>query len=281
MASDPYARRALVATFIAVPTLVLMPLHAGAAAWWSPVALRGTALAAVDADGATVEVRTASGTTLRSTDSGVRFSALPGNPPLAAAPASAAGITWTIDARGQVRANGHPDDGAPDLGAGARLIAAPGALPGVVVAVATDGTVWRRAAAGGWQRALLLLPQSMVQGVPRVTSVSAFARPLSGTVYLGTDGYSVLNSTDGGDDWIRAGPGLPDGVFGIATDDAAKSIYAATADGLWVHTLQALPAPPAYRDAALVWRWVGIVLVTLVASLLTVLGLARVLRPSP
>jgi hypothetical protein len=146
-----------------------------------------------------------------------------------------------------------------------------------VVTVATDGTVWRRGQDGDWKRALLLLPQSLAQGVPRITSLTAFAKPLTASVYLGTDGYAVLDSTNGGDDWIRAGPGLPDAVYALTTDPAMQSLYAGTSDGLWVHALQKLPAPPAYQDAALVWRWLGIGAITLIASGLALLGLVRIL----
>jgi hypothetical protein len=85
----------------------------------------------------------------------------------------------------------------------------------------------------------------------------------------------VLRSLNGGDDWIRSGPGLPDTGNGLATDNVARSIYAATPDGLWVHTLQALPAPTQYSDQALVWRWLGIGAVTLIASVLAVLLMLR------
>jgi hypothetical protein len=155
-------------------------------------------------------------------------------------------------------------------------IAAPAALPGVVVAVDRDSVVWRRDAGGHWARALLLLPRSLAAGPPRVTTAAAFERiPLAAAVYLATDGYSVLESTDGGDDWIRAGPGLPDHVLGLATDDATQSVYAATDDGLWVHHLRATPAPPSYPDSALRWRWLGIAVVTLVAAAAGVGGLLR------
>jgi hypothetical protein len=40
-----------------------------------------------------------------------------------------------------------------------------------------------------------------------VTALAAFTQALSTTVYLGTDGYGVLLTTDGGDDWIRADAG--------------------------------------------------------------------------
>jgi hypothetical protein len=116
-----------------------------------------------------------------------------------------------------------------------------------------------------------------VQGVPRVTSVTAFTQPLSDAIYLGTDGYAVLISTDGGDDWIRAGPGLPDSVYALSADSARHAVYAGTANGLWEHVLQQLPSPPAYQDAALVWRWLGIGAITMVAAALTLLGLLRVL----
>ena len=48
----------------------------------------------------------------------------------------------------------------------------------------TDGTVWRRGQDGDWKRALLLLPASIVQGVPRITSVTAFTTPLSGAILI-------------------------------------------------------------------------------------------------
>ena len=142
-------------------------------------------------------------------------------------------------------------------------------------AASTDGTVWRRAQDGDWKQALLLLPASAVQGVPRVTSVTAFTEPLSDAIYLSTDGYAVLISTDGGDDWIRAGAGIPDAVSSLSADSARHAVYAGTSDGLWEHVLQQLPAPPAYQDAALVWRWLGIGAATLIASAAALLGMTR------
>ena len=144
-----------------------------------------------------------------------------------------------------------------------------------MVAVGTDGVVWRRGQDGDWKQALLLLPASIVQGVPRITSITAFTTPLSDAIYLGTDGYTVLVSTDGGDDWIRAGPGLPDSVYSLSADSARKAVYAGTSDGLWEHVLQYFPAPPAYQDAALVWRWIGIGAVTLIASVAALFGMTR------
>jgi len=281
-------RRALTATVAACIALTVLlvgsaPARA-AAAWWSPVALRGTAITRVSAIGDTIMVRTAKEATLLSTNGGSTFATAPATatfPPIDVV--TIGKERWEIDPAGRVlhvadtAVSSAPllDPGAPDLGAGAALIAAPAALPGVVVAVSTDGTVWRRGQDGDWKRALLLLPASLVQGVPRITSVTAFAEPLSEAIYLGTDGYADLISTDGGDDWIRAGPGLPDSVYSLSADSGRHAVYAGTSDGLWEHVLQNLPAPPAYPDAALIWRWLGIGAVTLVASAVALLAMVR------
>jgi hypothetical protein len=270
---------------VALPVLLLgsTPVRA-ADAWWSPVGLRGQSITKVSAIGNTVMVHTGSGATLMSTDAGKTFAPAAGNPGFPSTGTVLVGSgEWTIFSNGVVahvtnvadKSAPEIDPGSPHLGAGADLLASPAALPGVVVAVGTDGTVWRRGQDGDWKQALLLLPQSLVQGVPRVTSVAAFTEPLSEAIYLGTDGYAVLISTDGGDDWIRAGPGLPNSVYALSADSARHSLYAGTSDGLWVHFLQNLPAPPAYQDAALVWRWIGIGAVTLVAAALALLGMVR------
>jgi hypothetical protein len=285
MASDR-RRRARIATLlaaVALPGIIIGATPARAAApWWSQVGLGSAAITRVAAMGDTITARTGAGATLVSSNAGKSFA------PAAAVFPPTGMVTvgndrWSIDPAGVVLHNADirkgtaalPDPGAPRLGAGADLIASPGALPGVVVAVGTDGTVWRRGQDGDWKQALLLLPQSLFQGVPRITALTAFTHPLSDAMYLGTDGYGVLISTDGGDDWIRAGAGLPDAVFSLAADSTRRSVYAGTSGGLWVHVLQALPAPPAYSDAALVWRWLGIGAVTLIAATLTLLGMVR------
>jgi hypothetical protein len=292
-------RRAItcIMAFCAVATTFLAgsaPARA-ADAWWTPVGLQGTAVTRVSAIGDTITVRTGSGATLRSTDAGRTFAAAPAGTTFPPTGVVAIGSQrWEIDSAARVVhvANASQssaavlDPGSPDLGAGADLIASPESLPGVVVAVGTDGVVWRRGQDGDWKEALLLLPASLVQGVPQVTSVTAFTQPLEehvvdDSVYLGTDGYAVLISTDGGDDWIRAGPGLPDSVFSLSADPIATSpghvgvVYAGTSNGLWEHELQAFPAPPAYHDAQLVWRWIGIGAITLVASIAALLGMTR------
>jgi hypothetical protein len=289
MASDPRRRvmAAMVPAVVALSFLMIGSTTAqAAAAWWSPVGLSGVAITKVFATGDTITVRTGTGTTLSSTDAGKAFTPVQGDATFPPGGTAVVGNTgWTIDSTHRVT---HDDDIAgkgvvitdpesPDLGPGADLLAAPAALPGVVVAVSTNGTVWRRGQDGDWKQALLLLPQSLVQGVPRVTSVTAFTQPLTDAIYLGTDGYAVLISTDGGDDWIRAGPGLPNSVYALSADSERHAVYAGTSDGLWVHVLQAFPTPPAYQDAALIWRWLGIGAVTLVAAALTLLGLMRLM----
>jgi hypothetical protein len=292
MGSD-HRRRAI--TGITALSAVVTALLSGSAparaanAWWIPVGLQGVPITRVSAMGDTITVRTGSGATLTSTDGGRTFAAAPAGTTFPPTGVVAIGSQrWEIDSAGRVVhvANASQasaavlDPGSPDLGAGADLIASPAALPGVVVAVGTDGVVWRRGQDGDWKEALLLLPASLVQGVPRVTSVTAFTQPFTGAIYASTSGYSVLISTDGGDDWIRAGPGLPDTVYSLSADPiSAKplhgAVYAGTSDGLWEHELQSFPAPPAYHDAQLVWRWIGIGAITLVASIAALLGIAR------
>lgn len=282
MASD--RRRAGVAAaailIAAAALLTLGSSPAAAAAWWSPVGLRGIDIRWVTAEGDVITVVTASGAAMRSTNKGAHFTAVaaPVTPQVVV---TAGQYTWSIDVSGRILRGTPggprlPEAGSPNLGLGAHLLAAPAALPGAVVAVATDGTVWRRAQDGDWRQSLLLLPQSLVQGVPRVTSAAAFTKPVTDSIYIATAGYSVLSSLNGGDDWIRSGPGLPDTVNGLAADNAARSVYAATPDGLWVHRLQALPVPTRYSDQALLWRWLGIGAVTLVASAFAVLLMLRV-----
>lgn len=287
MGSD-HRRRALTATVaacIAIAVGIMGGAQArAAAAWWSPVSLRGTAITRVSAIGDTIMVRTAKGATLLSTDGGTTFATAPATTAFPSLNVVTVGKErWEIDAAGRVLHAADTavstaalvDPGSPGLGAGADLIAVSAALPGVVVAVSTDGTVWRRGQDGDWKRALLLLPASLVQGVPRITSVTAFTEPRTDAIYLGTDGYADLISTDGGDDWIRAGPGLPDSVYSLSADSGRNAVYAGTSDGLWEHVLQTFPAPPAYHDAALVLRWVGIGAVTLVASAAALLAMVR------
>jgi hypothetical protein len=269
----------------ALPTVLLLVLPATAhasQAWWEPLAFAGQRVSSVIAEPGLIVVDTASGAFV-STDGGESFRPLAPQRHLAL-PAGSGPTRWEI-VNGTVftAPPGRPlaaDPGAPFLGASAHLIAAPAALPGVVVAVGSDNHVWRRDAQGRWATSFILLPAGGLSGPPQVTSLAAFTSPLSVAVYMGTDGYGVLLTEDGGDDWIRADPGLPENVLALATDPAARALYAATDQGLFVHHLQTLPAPPAYQDAALYLRWLGIAAVALIASVAALLGLARALPRS-
>ena len=276
----------LAAAVIAVVLPLMTPLRTDAASpWWQLVGLRGVRVEAVTAEADTILVQTPSGV-LRSTDGGDMFqpvlTSTSLSPPRVV---SSAGATWTIvDGRVLHGVKGGRltvDGGSPQLGDGAHLLAAPALYPGVVVAVAGDGSVWRRGQRGGWARCLLLLPGGLTGGVPAVTSLAAFTSPLTGAVYLGTDGYSVLLSTDGGDDWIRAGPGLPDSVLSLAADSQLKTLFAGTSDGLYAHRLQSFPAPPVYQDAALLWRWIGILAVSAAAAAAAAAAILAGVRRQP
>jgi hypothetical protein len=253
--------------------------------WWVRVAFAGHAVREVRANGDTIAVGVDGIGQQQSVDGGRTWQRYFQRHGLVIPP----GPRWrVVDGRvGEVDSGGvaHVDPGSPvmpptpGLADQRSLIAAPASLPGVVVAVDPDNVVWRRGADGHWARALVLLPQDMISGPPRVTALVAFdTAPLTNTVYLGTDGYSVLASGDQGDDWYRAGPGLPDAVYALDTDPTDQAIYAGTSDGLWVHHLRTIPAPPSYPDAALRWRWLGIALVTLAGTGAAVAGLLRLAR---
>jgi hypothetical protein len=279
-------RAAALAAVVALQAARLPAPAAAADPWWVPVGLRGEAVSAVAAgtDGILVVAAgrarclpSPAAAPPRSVgDGAARCSSLAGRPG-----GDAPG--WALHG-GRVyreRPGSAPvlDPDSPDLGPSAHLLAAPAALPGALVAVAEDGTVWRRTGSGSWGRALLLLPRHLLAGPPPVTALAAFASsPLTPAVYLGTDGYAVLVSEDGGDDWLRAGAGLPFGVLALAADARGRAVYAGTRDGLWMHRLQALPAPPAYRPGGLLARWLGIAAITLLAAVGAIVALARAAR---
>jgi hypothetical protein len=270
-------RPALLLALLPATVLLALPATAHASApWWEPLAFAGQRVTAVSASSGGVVVTVAS-TRYVSEDGGRSFRQVSGTPALAEP------VAWRWEIRsGTVFAGPHgqtprADPRAPFLGDSAHLIAAPAALPGVAVAVGSDNHVWRRAASGQWATSFILLPAGGLSGTPQVTAVAAFTQPLSAAVYLATAGYGVLVTEDGGDDWIRADPGLPENVLALATDSSKRALYAATDQGLFVHHLQALPAPPVYHDASLLLRWLGIVLVALAATVAAVLGLRRAL----
>ena len=245
---------------IALATAVAAPVGAEAP-WWQLAAfpgqtvtrvalVQGRVLAVV---GGEAEEQTATGFTPVSTA-----------PPPAAASVTSGSRAWSIDAAGDVlvaQAGGSArrDPGSPDLGPGAHLIAAPLVAPGFVVAVSTSGTVWRRAENGSWSVSLALLPSTLVTGTPAVTSIAAFnTSTVSGVVYIGTAGYGTLLTSNDGEDWVRADPGLPADVLSLAADPSsvAPAIWAGTSQGLYVHRLRALPFIPNYAGSSLTGKWV-------------------------
>lgn len=292
MATDRRHRRrvragcALAALALQAPLLLAAPLGATAApapvAWWQPLAFTGQRVMAVSVSGGLLYVMTPSGV-YNSANNGASFERRGPNGHVSFAPPSDGPTQWQIRNGTVLTAPAGrplmPDPRSPFLGNSAHLIAAPAALPGVAVAVGADNHVWRRTASGRWATAFILLPAGGLSGIPRVTSVVAFTQPLSTAVYMGTAGYGVLVSQDGGDDWIRADPGLPANVLDLASDFSAHALYAATDSGLYVHHLQALPQPPTYQDAALSLRWLGIAAVALLATAGAILGLRRALSP--
>jgi hypothetical protein len=179
---------------------------------------------------------------------------------------------WTLHAGRAVEKGHNPDPATPE---GMDVIAGPMATPGVAIAAGHSG-VWRREASGVWSRSLLLLPGGLLSGTPRITAVAAFDRPVSRTIYLATDGYGVLLTPDGGSTWIRDDLGLPGRVTGLVTNSARSELLAATDAGTWVHHLSALPAPPVYPAAGLLWRWIVIIALALASAAVGVLVLLRV-----
>ena len=286
MASERTARRAALAGLAAAAALLVAPLTARAQAepWWVPVAFGGHTVSAVRVESGELAVEVDGEGQMQSGDAGATWQPIFERHGLVAAP-YVPGAWIVCDGRaGRLDASGscRPEDGGPRLvrptTAGHEPLAALPDGSGRVVAVDGDGVVWRRAADGTWARALLLLNQDALHGPPRVTGIVAFTAPLTNAVYLATDGYSVLLSTDGGEDWIRANPGLPDGVLAITADDAHRAVYAATRDGLWVHHLQPTPAPPVYPAQDLRWRWLATAAVCLAAAGGAVGGMMKLLR---
>ena len=296
------AHRLVAAVLSAVASLVAAPVSAAAPPspspasdysaepWWIPAGLQGQGLTDVRASAGRVDVATASGQALTSTDGARTFTTAPA--PVAPPPADvrSGDDEWLVRDGAVLHATGGsapvPDPGAPSLGAGARLIAAPAVTPGVVVAVSDAGVVWRRTPAGDWSRALVLLPRSIVGGTPRITALAAFTSSppgggTPGSVYLSTDGYSVLATQNGGADWFRDGPGLPDSVRGLATAPDLDAVLAATSDGLWLHHLRALPGVPQYTAPDLSARQRWIAAITAAACLGGVAALWLSLRRRP
>lgn len=183
---------------------------------------------------------------------------------------------WHLENGLAVENGGRPDPKTP---AGVQFIAGSGTQPGVAIAAGTSG-IWRRDASGQWQHSLILLPQGLLSGPPTVTAVVAFAKPLTNSIYLGTDGQGVLVTSDGGQSWVRDDLGLPDNVLSLSVSSSQKTLYAFTDQGLWIHQLQALPSPPSYPQGDLLLRWLAILALAVVASVAGVAALYQVCRRS-
>ena len=274
--------RLLVAASLAAMALIsaaAMPAQADGP-WWQLVAFPGQTVTRV----AVVQGRVTAlvgGAVMVQSGSGFVAAAAP--PPAAPATVTAGSRTWSINAAGEMMvAEGggaaRRDPGGPELGPGAHLIAAPLAVPGFVVAVSAGGTVWRRDPSGAWSVSLALLPATLITGTPAVTSIAGFNTvAASGVVYIGTAGYGTLLTSDGGDDWVRADPGLPDDVLSLAADASgiAPAIWAGTSQGLYVHRLQAEPTIPNYSGGSLTGKWLitialGLVVIALAGVALIV-----------
>lgn len=300
MASERTRRALAAAGLVALACIVLAPLRADAATptprpvpasepWWVRVAFAGHVVTEVRANGDTIAASVSGVGQQESTDGGSTWQpiferhglVIPPGPSWRiidgrVAHADTAAGTWQEDATSPAMVQPHPGSGDQR-----GLLAAPASAADVpyVVAVDRDNVVWRRDPDGHWERALLLLPQHLAAGPPQITALVAFdSVPLSDTVYMATLGYSVLISADGGTDWIRASPGLPDNVNTLYADPVGTAVYAGTDDGLWVHHLRSFPQPPQYHDADLRWRLLGIALVTVAGSALAVAGLLRAVR---
>lgn len=276
-----------VAGLAAATCLLLAPLtvraQAAAEPWWVPLAFAGQTVSSVRVENGQIAVDVSGGPQKQSSDGGRTWQPTFERHGITRAPQQ--GVWQVRDGRvGRLDAGGawHLDPGSPHVDvaatAGHASVAAVPGADGLVVAVDVDGVVWRRDAQGHWDRALLLLNQDALHGPPRITGIAAFTAPLTSAVYLATDGYSVLESSDGGEDWVRANPGLPDGVLAIATDDARRAVYAATADGLWVHHLQPTPAPPVYSPQNLTWRWLATAAVSVAAAGAALGGMMKLTR---
>ncbi len=261
---------------------LLTPVGA-AAPWWQPVAFPGRMVSSVAVRGGRV-LAVVDGRVMVQTAAG--FMAAPSSlspptpQPSVTVRRGGHSVSWSIAPDGALHVSrdggpAGPSPGSPDLGRGAHLLAVPLAVPrgaplgSVVVAVSQGGVVWRRAPDGAWAVSLVLLPRTLVTGTPAVTSITAFsASTQSGVVYLGTAGYGTLLSPDGGDDWIRADPGLPSDVTSLAANPSGLgSIWAATGSGLYVHRLQPIPEIPSYSGGGLTAKWLLTIAIALAATL--------------
>ena len=143
---------------------------------------------------------------------------------------------------------------------------------GVILVGEPGGLIWR-GDRGRWDRALQLLPYGGLGGVPQVTALVADGAT---SAYLGTEGFGTLLTTDAGYTWYRAAPS-DRSISSLATvgpvfaAHAHGFVVAISAGGVFLHRLQALPAPPIYGPTSQTMELVGTAVVTLLAALLVTL----------
>ncbi|MHB8325661.1 MAG: hypothetical protein ACYDEA_05510 [Candidatus Dormibacteria bacterium] len=159
--------------------------------------------------------------------------------------------------------------GAPRLGSHPRVVEL---SDGVLLAGDRTGLIWGLYRSG-WQPVFQLLPYGGLGGVPALTAMIADGPTAA---YLATAGFGTLLTPDGGYTWYRAAPPVAD-VAALATLGPVFSakpsglVVAATPAGLFLHRLQALPAPPAYSGAGLEQQILGTIGVTVAATALAIL----------
>lgn len=162
--------------------------------------------------------------------------------------------------------------GSPRLGAGAALAEL---SDGVVLAGSRSGLIWGLYSTG-WQAVFQILPSGGLSGVPDLTAIQGVG---ASAAYVATLGFGTLLTPDGGYTWYRAAPG---GTYRISALSALGPVSAAkpsgyvvavTSRGLFLHRLQALPAPPVYQGRRRTLDLLWTALVTLVGSGLVVVAM--------
>lgn len=153
---------------------------------------------------------------------------------------------------------------------------------GVVLVAEPGGLVWR-GAGRKWTLAFQLLPSGGLAGVPQATALAADG---VSSAYLATDGFGTLLTPDGGYTWYRAAPAA-DSISSLAT---VGPVFATRAHGLvvavssravFLHRLQALPAPPAYSPSGQTAELLGTAAVTVISALLAALAVWAITRRQP
>jgi photosystem II stability/assembly factor-like uncharacterized protein len=104
-----------------------------------------------------------------------------------------------------------------------------------VFAGTMGNAVWVASRTGAWRKA--------AHGMPLMNDHGAGLATVPGqprTVFVGTLGYGVFRTTDGGDHWTDISTGLPttrsaNVVLSISYSPAQHTLYAGTADGVYVN----------------------------------------------